>query len=81
MLSQALVEAEAALLKGASVEAAIAGITARIACEPLAELKAIDIVDAATFEPATGDFRGTLGMMISAQFGDVLLIDQREVTR
>lgn len=81
VLNRALVEAEEALLVGATVEAAVAGITARIANEPLAELKAIDIVDAATFEPATGDFRGTLGMMISAQFGAVLLIDQREVTR
>ena len=81
VLNQALAEAEAVLLGGASVEAAVEGIRARIAGEPLAELKAIDVVDAATFEPATGDFRGTLGMMISAQFGEVLLIDQREVTR
>ncbi len=81
VLNQALVEAEAALLQGAAVEEVVSMIEARVAGEPLADLKAIDIVDAATFEPATGDFRGTLGMMISVQFGDVLLIDQREVTR
>lgn len=81
VLNAALTEAAEALVAGASIEAAVVLISDRVGAEPLAELKAIDIVDAATFEPATGDHRGTLGMMISAQFGDVLLIDQREVTR
>ena len=40
-----------------------------------------DVQSAATFQPATGDFRGTIGMMVSALFGEILLIDQREVTR
>jgi len=81
VLNQALTEAAGALRSGATVEDAIALITKTVASEPLADLKAIDIVDATTFEAATGDFSGTLGMMISAQFGEVLLIDQQEVTR
>ena len=81
ILNAALTAAADRLAKGCLVEDAIVLVKEMIATEPLAELKAIDIVDAETFAPATGDLSGTLGMMISAQLGDVLLIDQREVTR
>lgn len=50
-----------------------------IATEPRAKLKGLDIVEADSFAPATGPVSKTLGIMISAEFGDVLLIDQREV--
>ena len=33
-----------------------------------------------TFEPAEGPVTRTLGIMISAEFGDILLIDQREIS-
>lgn len=61
-----------------------ATIRATIAAEPRARLKGIDIVNAATFTPVTGPLTGTVGVMISAEFGPaddpILLIDQREIT-
>lgn len=50
-----------------------------IATEPRAALKGLDIVWADTFEPAEGPIDRTIGIMISAEFGEVLLIDQREI--
>jgi pantoate--beta-alanine ligase len=50
-----------------------------IATQPRASLKGLDIVEADTFLPASGPVEKTLGIMISAEFGDILLIDQREV--
>lgn len=81
VLNQALLAAAEALKQGATIEAATQIAKDHIASEPLADLQAFDVVDAATFEQATGDFRGTIGMMVSALFGEILLIDQREVTR
>lgn len=81
VLNKALVAAEEALKDGTTIEDAAEVIKSTIAAEPLADLQAVDFVDAATFDQATGDFRGTIGIMISALFGDILLIDQREVTR
>ena len=80
ILNRALTDAASLLKSGATVEAAQNMIRETIDAEPLADLKAIDIVKADSFEPASGSPKGTLGMMISAQFGEVLLIDQREVT-
>jgi pantoate--beta-alanine ligase len=51
-----------------------------IATQPRAKLKGLDIVEADTFAPAMGPVTKTLGIMISAEFGEVLLIDQREVS-
>ena len=49
-----------------------------------ADLKGLDIVDAMTFDTATGPITSTVGVMISAEFGPpndpILLIDQREIT-
>ena len=80
ILNRALTDAASLLKSGATVEAAQNMIRETIDAEPLADLQAIDIVKADSFEPASGSPKGTLGMMISAQFGEVLLIDQREVT-
>ncbi|MEM9574185.1 MAG: pantoate--beta-alanine ligase [Pseudomonadota bacterium] len=80
ILNQALEGAETLLKAGATIEDAISSIKQTIAAEPLAELQAIDIVNANSFEPASGAPTGTLGMMISALFGEILLIDQREVS-
>ena len=76
----ALTAAEALLKSGATIEAAIHAINSTIATEPLATLDAVDIVSPTTFSPATGKPTGTVGIMISASFGKVLLIDQKEVT-
>ena len=77
VLNAALVVAETMAHEGATVNQIIAAIRAKISAEPRATLKAVDIVDPLTFGPPTRD----LGIMISAQFGDVLLIDQREVRK
>lgn len=80
ILIAALTAAEVMIQGGATVEAAHDIIAATIATEPLATLGAIDIVDPATFAPATGTPSGPVGIMISAEFGEVMLIDQKEVT-
>lgn len=51
-----------------------------IATEPRATLIGLDIVDAATFAPISDQFSAPIGIMLSVQFGDVLLIDQREIS-
>ncbi|MDG1520834.1 MAG: pantoate--beta-alanine ligase [Yoonia sp.] len=80
ILIAALTAAEVMIQGGATVEAAHDIIAATIATEPLATLGAIDIVDPATFAPAAGTPSGPVGIMISAEFGEVMLIDQKEVT-
>lgn len=79
ILNTALIAADALLISGESIATARAAIVATIATEPLAQLEAVDIVNANTFAPAE-DGDKTIGIMLSAQFGDVLLIDQREIT-
>ncbi len=79
-LSQALTAARSCT----TIDAMQAAIRARIHAEPRARLRAIDIVEAATFAAATGPLTATVGIMISAEFGPpdnpVLLIDQTEVS-
>ena len=77
VLNAALTEAEALVRNGAGPGTVISAIRARISAEPRTVLKAVDIVDPLTFGPAKGD----IGIMVSAQFGDVLSIDQREVRK
>jgi len=76
----ALTAAEALLKSGQTVETAIDAVAATIAAEPLATLGAVDIVDPITFAPASGIPSGPVGIMVSAQFGKVMLIDQKEVS-
>lgn len=80
ILIASLTAAEALLKSGETVETAIGAIAATIASEPLATLGAVDIVDPITFAPAAKKLSGPVGIMISASFGDVMLIDQKEVT-
>lgn len=80
ILNQALMDAEALLISGASVEDARSLIEQTISTQPLAKLQAIDIVYADSFQPASGVPSSKIGMMISALFGEILLIDQREVS-
>ena len=79
VLSAALDEAQSLAAKGATVEELEKVMRRVISTEPRAVLQGLDIVDAATFEPASGRPTATVGIMISVQFGDVLLIDQREI--
>ncbi|MCO4746989.1 MAG: hypothetical protein KC912_19480 [Proteobacteria bacterium] len=70
---------EAIETAGETAETAAEAIVATIATEPLATLMAVDIVDPTTFAPVAGKPTGPVGIMLSAQFGEVLLIDQKEV--
>lgn len=79
ILIASLAAAEALLQLGETAETAAEAIAATIATEPLATLMAVDIVDPTTFAPVTGKPTGPVGIMLSAQFGEVLLIDQKEV--
>jgi pantoate--beta-alanine ligase len=81
VLNNALDAAKALLISGESVETAIRVIKEMVDQAPIANLQAVGVVDAMTFAPASGKLDGTIGIMISALFGDVLLIDQKEVTR
>ena len=80
ILIASLTAADALLKSGETIETTIDAIAATIAAEPLATLGAVDIVDPITFAPASGKPNGPVGIMISATFGDVMLIDQKEVT-
>lgn len=80
ILIASLTAADALLKSGETIETTIDAIAATIAAEPLATLGAVDIVDPITFAPASGKPTGPVGIMISASFGDVMLIDQKEVT-
>ena len=80
ILIASLTAADALLKSGETIETTIDAIAATIAAEPLATLGAVDIVDPITFAPASGKPTGPVGIMISASFGNVMLIDQKEVT-
>ncbi|MFY0635290.1 MAG: pantoate--beta-alanine ligase [Vannielia sp.] len=77
VLSRALDAVEAA---GGSVEQMAEKIRQVIATEPRATLRGLDITEARTLAPVTGHSKASLAVMISAEFGGILLIDQREIT-
>ena len=81
ILIASLAAAEALLQMGETAETAAEAIAATIATEPLATLMAVDIVYPSTFASVTGKPTGPVGIMLSAQFGEVLLIDQKEVAQ
>lgn len=80
ILSASLDVAEGVARQGATVTDLEEVVRSVIATEPRATLKGLDIVWADTFELAEGPVTRTVGIMISADFGEVLLIDQREIT-
>lgn len=47
--------------------------------EPRARLRAVDIVQPDTLDPATGLLTGPVVIMVSAEFSGLLLIDQRDI--
>ncbi|SEN02876.1 pantothenate synthetase [Loktanella fryxellensis] len=79
ILHRALRAAADTVRHGGTVEDAAQTIAEIVATEPRATLRGIDIVNAADFSPATGAPTAPIGIMLSAQFGDVLLIDQKEI--
>ncbi|MGR3464106.1 pantoate--beta-alanine ligase [Limimaricola sp.] len=83
-LSRALDRAERVAAEGGSPRAIEDAIRACLADEPRATLTGLDIVAPESLEPLAQDPDAALSepiaIMISAQFGEVLLIDQREIT-
>ncbi len=83
-LNRALGRAERVAAEGGSPRQIEDAIRATIADEPRATLVGLDIVRPATLAPLRGAPDAALSepiaIMISAQFGEVLLIDQREIT-
>ena len=79
VLNQSLSKAEALVAAGTTVEALGDAIRAVIKAEPRAILRAVDIVAAETLEPVSGPVTEKIAIMLSAEFGGVLLIDQREI--
>jgi pantoate--beta-alanine ligase len=80
VLSRALDRAEVMALAGATVEEMTAMIRETLAQEPRAALKGLDIVDVEKFTPVVRHLTRRAGIMLSAEVGGVLLIDQREVS-
>ena len=80
VLHRALRAAEDTVRHGGTVEEAAQAIHDILSDEPRATLTGLDIVNVADFTAATGDPTAPIGIMISARFGEVLLIDQKEVT-
>lgn len=79
VISQALDAAQAATRSGIDVATLRDLITTKIATEPRATLCGLDIVGAGDLGPLTGALTQTAAIMISVDFGGILLIDQREV--
>ena len=80
VLNQSLEQAEALVAAGTTVEALGDAIRACIKSEPRAILRAVDIVAAESLTPVSGPISEKIAIMLSAEFGGVLLIDQREIT-
>lgn len=80
VLYRALQAAGNAAAQGTTVEDMWSVIADMITAEPRAMLKAVDIVEAESLDPVSGPLKGPTAIMISAEFGGVLLIDQHVVT-
>ena len=80
VLSQSLDMAERLAAEGATVEMMRIAIRDAIRAVPRATLRAVDIVAAETLESVGGPITDKIAIMISAEFGSILLIDQREIT-
>ncbi|WP_194096470.1 pantoate--beta-alanine ligase [Marivivens aquimaris] len=83
VLNASLTRAEEVAENGGTIAQIDAAIRDTINAEPRARLTGVDIVQALTLQPVTGRPSGTIGIMMSAEFGPedntVLLIDQREI--
>ncbi|MDO6799595.1 pantoate--beta-alanine ligase [Shimia thalassica] len=80
VLSQSLTAAEQAAAKGTTIEALRDLISTTVSAEPRATLCGLDIVGAENLSDLSGDLTSPAAIMISVEFGGILLIDQRVVT-
>lgn len=80
VLHQALTKAGEMARDGTTVEALETAIRATIEAEPRAALTGLDIVHPAALTPLSGPLTGPAAILISAEFGGILLIDQKVVT-
>ncbi|WP_127114551.1 pantoate--beta-alanine ligase [Shimia sediminis] len=79
VLCDALDHAESWAATPRTVEGLRATITDVIKGQPRATLKGLDIVEAETLDEITGPLTSPAAIMLSAEFGGILLIDQRVV--
>ena len=79
VLNRSLDAAQAVAVRGVPITDIERVVRDTIAAEPRARLEAVDIAAARTLAPVAGVFEAALAIMISARFGEVLLIDQREL--
>lgn len=80
VLSQSLTAAEQAAAKGTTIEVLRDLISSTVSAEPRATLCGLDIVGAEDLSDLSGDLTSPAAIMISVEFGGILLIDQRVVT-
>ncbi len=80
VLFRALERAGEMACSGTTVEALRTALSAMIGAEPRARLRGIDIVRAETLAPLSGPLTGPAAVLLSAEFGGVLLIDQKVVS-
>lgn len=80
VLNQSLSAAEALVADGTTVDALKTEIRSIIRSEPRAVLRAVDVVAAESLDAIDGPVTEKIAIMLSAEFGSVLLIDQREIT-
>ncbi|RED18810.1 pantoate--beta-alanine ligase [Pontivivens insulae] len=80
VLSRALMQAQELVAAGTTVEALAEALRRTIKASPRATLRGLDIVEAETLSPLSGPVDRKIAILISAEFGGVLLIDQCEVS-
>lgn len=80
VLSQSLARAEEAAGAGTTIEDLRDLIAATITAEPRATLRGLDIVGAEDLSDLSGPFTSPAAIMLSAEFGGILLLDQRVVS-
>jgi pantoate--beta-alanine ligase len=79
VLSRSLQAAQTAT-QATTAEALRSLIEGLITAEPRATLKGLDITHPETLEPLSGPLKGPAAIMLSAEFGEILLLDQKVVT-
>ena len=79
VLSAALDHAELVAKEKKTIESLEKIIRSKINSEPRATLLAVDIVEASSLKAVSGEITTDIAIMISCEFGGILLIDQREI--
>jgi pantoate--beta-alanine ligase len=80
VLNRALIRAEEMLLLGErSVSAIRRAVVSMLSSEPLAQVEAVDIRDAATLAKTSGEITAPAVVLLTVKFGKVRLIDNRVI--